>query len=475
MQQPEHFTLKQIAGSIRKTIESRYARTYWVTAEMHKLNQTRKGHCYPELVQKEGDEIVVEMRGTIWKNAFDQIQRQFMNTVKEPLRDGMELLFQVRIVYHPIYNIGLEIINIDPTYTLGALHKERQATLERLNKEGILNANQLLALPMVPKRLAVISQGDSKGYSDFKLLLDGHPNGYRFDCMLFEATLQGDAAISSIQQQLKRIETVKHHFDAVVIVRGGGGEIGMHCYNNYELARAIATFPLPIFTGIGHSTNMTVCEMVAFNNGITPSDLAYFLLRIFEELDEPLNQFKLRLPLIVNRYLQGTKHAFDYSTNCFVTGTWQQMKAHNQQLQTIRTSFKHTSTSALANFQHVLELDQQSLKNGTQQLISGNQGRLQNNAVTLRIHGINQTNVHLRGLDSHVKQLERSTTLLLQSQKNNLFQAEKQMHLMDPIHVLKRGYAIVTDENGVISTNVPKKGGKIHVRTSGVEFDAEAL
>ena len=125
MQTPEHFTLKQVADSIRKVIAERYARTYWVTAEMHKLNYTKKGHCYPELVQKEDGQILVEMRGTIWKQQFDRIQQRFAEIVKEPLRDGMELLFQVKITYHPLYNIGLEIIDIDPNYTLGALQKER--------------------------------------------------------------------------------------------------------------------------------------------------------------------------------------------------------------------------------------------------------------------------------------------------------------------------------------------------------------
>ena len=221
MESPQHFTLKQVAESIRKTIAERYSRTYWVTAEMHKLNQTRKGHCYPELVQKEDESIVVEMRGTIWKQNFDRIQQKFFEIVKEPLHDGMELLFHVKIAYHPLYNIGLEIIDIDPNYTLGALQRERQETLERLNKEGILNSNQNLQMALVPKRLAIISQADSKGYSDFVTLLNGHPKRYHFATLLFEATLQGDAAITSIQNQLKRIEKVKQHFDAVVIIRNG--------------------------------------------------------------------------------------------------------------------------------------------------------------------------------------------------------------------------------------------------------------
>lgn len=460
----ERFTLKQVADSIRKTIESRYNRTYWVTAEMHKLNQTRKGHCYPEMVQKEGDQIVVEMRGTIWKNAFENIQRRFAEVVREPLRDGMELLFQVRIVYHPIYNLGLEIIDIDPNYTLGALQRERQETLEKLMKEGILNANQQLQMALVPKRLAVISQGDSKGYSDFTLLLNGHPKKYHFDTFLFEATLQGDAAIGSIIGQLERIRKVQHHFDAVVIIRGGGGEIGMHCYNNYELARTIATFPLPVLTGIGHSTNLTVCEMIAFNNGITPSDLAYFLLRIFEELDEPLDNALLMLPEIVRTALQQFKTAFHQSTLQFQSETRRNLHNHSTLHKSLVKDFSHATELALRNQQHFLQNGQQQLHNFTKQLLHNGIFQLNNKGSILGVHVKNQLQQEHRLIFQFSDGLPKRITPLLQQKQTALVAVEKQLQLVDPIHVLRRGYSIVTNDKGAIGTgNVPKEGEEIRI------------
>ena len=76
---------------------------------MHKLNYTPKGHCYPELVHKEEGKIVAEIRGTIWKSHYDRISENFYKVVKEPIKDGLTLLFLVKIGYHPVYGMGLEI------------------------------------------------------------------------------------------------------------------------------------------------------------------------------------------------------------------------------------------------------------------------------------------------------------------------------------------------------------------------------
>lgn len=471
METPQHFTLKQVAESIRKTIAERYSRTYWVTAEMHKLNQTRKGHCYPELVQKEDESIVVEMRGTIWKQNFERIQQKFFEIVKEPLHDGMELLFHVKITYHPLYNIGLEIIDIDPNYTLGALQRERQETLERLNKEGILNANQNLEMALVPKRLAIISQADSKGYSDFVTLLNGHPKRYHFTTFLFEATLQGDAAISSIQNQLKRIEKVRQHFDAVVIIRGGGGEIGMHCYNNYELAKAIATFPLPVLTGIGHSTNLTVCEMIAFRNGITPSDMAYFLLRIFEELDEPLDEILWKLPKQIQHFIQGANNQFGQLTRVFQ----QEVQAailleKNTFLNSVKDfefQVKHRMTYSM---QVLLELRNQ-IRSSSSYLFEAQKSKLENDTNLLQIHGKSVLNSNRQTVYNQQNQLIRILPRALEAEIVKLEQTERHLKLLDPITVMQRGYAIVTNEKGVLSAkNKAKTGEELNIVTEAQEL-----
>src|SRR5699024_7019962 len=289
------YSLSFVAKSIQKTIAKRYTQAYWIKAELNKLNYYQhSGHCYPELVEKKEGRVLTQIRSTLWKNDYQRINKSFLKLLKEPLKDGIKVLIFATIEFHPEYGLSLHILDIDPSFTLGDLEKEKQKSIEKLKKEGIFNQNKKIKFPVLPQRIAVISVQTSKGYADFLNVLGNAKknNNYAFFQMLFPSLLQGDQAVFSLRKQLNRIRKVAHHFDIVVIVRGGGGEIGLTCYNNYELAKDIALFPIPVLTGIGHATNLTVAEMVAYKNAITPTGLAEELIRKFDEFAFPVEEYK---------------------------------------------------------------------------------------------------------------------------------------------------------------------------------------
>ena len=279
------FSLKQVALSIEKTIASRYNQQYWVKAEIHKLNKYPSGHAFPELVEKEDGKIVAQLNGSIWKQHLQRIEKIFIDQVQEPLKDGIQVLMLVKVQFNPTFGLSLQIQDIDPAFTLGHLQKEKDITLKKLKAEGLLQTNQQLPYPLIAKRIAVISAPTSKGLSDFYQVLDQNAFGYTFHTQLFEAYVQGDVAVASILEALQEIEKCQEQFDVVVLVRGGGAEVGLTCYNNYELCKGIATFPLPILTGIGHSTNLTVAELIAYASAITPTQLAEMLIAQFREFE----------------------------------------------------------------------------------------------------------------------------------------------------------------------------------------------
>jgi exodeoxyribonuclease VII large subunit len=296
------FSLKQVALSIEKTIASRYHQNYWVKAEIHKLNKYPSGHAFPELVEKEEGKIVAQMNGSIWKQNLQRIEKIFADQVQEPLKDGIQVLMLVKVSFNPTFGLSLQIQDIDPAFTLGQLQKEKDITLKKLKAEGLLQTNQLLPYPLLAKRIAIISAATSKGLSDFYQVLDQNSFGYTFHTQLFEAYVQGDIAIDSIIAALQQIENHKSKFDVVVIVRGGGAEVGLTCYNNYELCKAIASFPLPIITGIGHSTNLTVAELIAYSSAITPTQLAEMLIAQFRDFE--LRVERLSQAVVKNAQLQ---------------------------------------------------------------------------------------------------------------------------------------------------------------------------
>jgi exodeoxyribonuclease VII large subunit len=284
-------SLSDLTAGIAKVISRNFANSFWVKAELAKLNHyPESGHCYPSLVEKEKGTIRAEIRGTIWANDFLRINQKFLQVTREPLKEGIHILFRAMVKYHPVYGLSLQISDIDPTYTLGEMAREKLETINRLKKEGEFDLNRQLPFPLLPQRIAIISVKTSKGFSDFMSILGKNQWGYAYSCYLFPALLQGDKAVDSILGQLQFIRGMKEHFDVAVILRGGGGDVGLNCYDNYNLAREVACFPIPVLTGIGHSTNETVVEMVSGRNLITPTDVAYFLIQLYHNFSVKLQE-----------------------------------------------------------------------------------------------------------------------------------------------------------------------------------------
>src|SRR5687767_10336036 len=136
------FSLLEVTLSIQKTISDRYKNSFWVKAEMNKLNHyAHSGHCYPELVEKKDGKVIALIKSNLWKSDFEQINQNFMKVLKEPLKDGINILFCASISFDPSHGLSLRILDIDPSFSLGELEREKQETLERLKKEGIFNLN----------------------------------------------------------------------------------------------------------------------------------------------------------------------------------------------------------------------------------------------------------------------------------------------------------------------------------------------
>lgn len=285
------YTLTEVANSLQSMIEKTYKHSYYIKAEIIKLNlYPRTGHCYPELVEKEGNIIKTQMRAVIWAPQYQSINENFRKITGEPLKDGISILCMASIEFSPKYGLALYIQDIEPTYTLGEMAKNRLETIQRLKEEKVFDANKRLPMPLLPQRLAIISVETSKGYSDFMLALKKHK--YHFETELFPSLLQGEKAVITIMQQLERIFQRQTEFDCVLIIRGGGGDVGLNCYDQFELAHKVATFPLPVISGIGHSTNETITEMVSYANKISPTEVAYFLIGLFEKFENDLTEMQ---------------------------------------------------------------------------------------------------------------------------------------------------------------------------------------
>lgn len=305
------FTLGEFAASIQRAIGKFYNGSYWLKAEISKLNFfPRSGHCYPELAESHDGNTSAAFSGFIHSKTLQKLNSKFQSTIGEPLHDGMKIVAQCTVHFSTTRGIKLTINDIDINAILGEQARLRIETVEHLKSEGVFAKNKALHLPRIIRNIAIISVESGKGYADFMSIISAS-NGIHINTKLFPALMMGPEAAGQMVSALERIKEHAADFDAVCIIRGGGGENTLQCFNDLTLCRAIALFPLPVMTGIGHVTNRTVAEEVANISLISPSELANFLIDRYSGEVAKFRTLTNKIALLLKRSLQGKSSALD--------------------------------------------------------------------------------------------------------------------------------------------------------------------
>ena len=302
------YSLYELNTAIKSVISTAFSEAYWVTAEIAELKCNQRGHCYLELVEKDDDKTVAQTKATIWAYEYRKLSHKFQTATNEPLRPGMKIMLLAVVNFHEVYGLSLNIRDIDPTYTLGEMARKRKEVIERLRKDGLLELNKVLPLPLVPQRIAVISSPTAAGYGDFFNQLDSNRYGYQFVHVLFPALMQGQNAEGSIIEALRKIGKYRHLFDVAVIIRGGGSAVDLNCFDNYSLAAQIARCPLPVITGIGHEKDDTVADIVAHTRMKTPTAVAEFLVSGLRSFEDKVIDIRNRIKAHTGRFLQDVRY-----------------------------------------------------------------------------------------------------------------------------------------------------------------------
>ncbi len=295
----EKMTLLDLQERIKRGIEDAVPSVVWVTAEIGELNNHYSGHCYLDLIDyKQGNRgVVAKARGVIWGSTFRVLKPYFETTAGVPLAKGINVLVKVQVSFSPIYGLALNILDIDPSYTVGELELKRQQTIARLKEEGCMDMNSQLQLPALPRRIAVVSSRTAAGYRDFVKQLQGNEGGFRFTVELFHAQMQGEEAPASVVAALEQIALREDEFDVAVIIRGGGAAMDLVCFDDYNMAVNIAQFPLPVITGIGHDHDFHIADMVAHTWLKTPTAVADFLVEAFASQEQFIMHLFQRISL----------------------------------------------------------------------------------------------------------------------------------------------------------------------------------
>lgn len=358
------YTLLELNEFIRQVLILNLPNAIWIKAEITQVSVSR-GHYYIDLVQKEehSDAIIAQSQAILWERDYKRLRRKIGKSLEQLLKEGLEVLFHAKTDYHERYGFKLIIQDLDPAYTLGQLEIKRQATIQQLEKLYLLKKNKSKKLATVLQRIAVISSETAAGLQDYLEQVQGNDYGYQIQNHLFAAAVQGVFVERDILRQLTNIAQQQEHFDAVIIIRGGGAKLDLAAFDSFALCKMVAQFPLPVLTGIGHDIDETVLDMVAHTALKTPTAVADFILNralYFEsEIQEKGLQIKqLAQQLLNNRQLELQQHQqfIQYKSQLQLQSAHQLLSYIEEEIPKLVTQTFKKETQELNNLEKMVQL-----------------------------------------------------------------------------------------------------------------------
>lgn len=423
----DFISLYELNVRIKQAVKERFSESVWIAAEITSVQENRSGHCYLELADKPEHEekVIAVARGTVWAFTYRMLKPYFETTTGRCLEKGMKVLVKAEVVFHEVYGFSLNIRDIDPTFTLGDLERKKREILEQLEKDGIIDMNRNLEMPLLPKNIAVISSPTAAGLGDFMNHLLHNAYGYRFHIKLFPAVMQGEKTTESVISALERIYEYESLFDVVVIIRGGGSQTDLGCFDTYDMAANVAQFPLPVIAGIGHERDETIVDRVAYMRVKTPTAAAAFLIECFQETEATLEERR-------NGFVAGVEDLL-------------QQEKHRQMLRV--TDLKRLTQGILSGQENRLKLLSKQVEHHSKMFVFNRlsgfvtfRSRLENRLALLFDRRQNR-------LTEHWNSVKRRCAERLAEERHTLELAENTVRYVDPKNVLERGYS-VTHLNG---------------------------
>ncbi len=388
----------------------------WVVAETSDVRQSG-GHCYLELVQKDAQtgQTLARMRGIVWASVYARLRCEFERATGQPFASGMNVMVEVSANFHEQYGLSVVITGINPTYTLGDMARQRLEILNRLRREGIIDMNKQLPWADVAQRVAVISAAGAAGYGDFMNQLHNNPSGIKFYTCLFPAVMQGQNTVTSVIAALERINDYADLFDCVVIIRGGGSTSDLNSFDNYDLAANVAQFPLPVICGIGHDRDNTVVDSVASVRVKTPTAAAEWLLDRAQSALDHVNAL----------------------TDMVVDSATQMLSGARQQL-----AYFTSGIPLMAD-----------------NIVVRHRARLQQIAATIPVVAARRIDGAGKDLAFASQRLAMAARQCVANERQRVTGLEKQVELLSPDRVLRRGYSLTLRDGHVVTSALSLRAG----------------
>jgi len=463
----QQLSLFELQRQVKGSLDDTFSMPVWVKAEISEMTVNRSGHCYLDLIETESgtDTVIARCRATIWSYTFRMLKPYFETTSGQAFSEGLKVLLQAKVEYHEVFGFSLNVRDIDPVYTLGDLARQRREIIRRLQDDGVYEMNKELELPMVPQRIAIISSPTAAGLQDFLDQLHNNLHQFVFYTKLFPAVMQGNEAPRSIMNALDLIFKYEEMFDAVVIIRGGGAQIDLACFDQYELAFNVAQFPLPVITGIGHDKDDTVIDMVAHTRMKTPTAVAEFLISGALQFSQQLTELENHFIELVNEQLEENKNRLNNAADQLNQLVNQMIVAQQNRLKIAQIQLANRTEAFLKGQQSELKQLTIGAKNKTNRFVTRQTHLLNQSGNKLNFAFREQMLKSKNQLNQFQYLIKIRSIETIRAEKKNLNSIQEKLRLVDPQNILKRGYSL-TMLNGKIvkSVNQIKIGDQLETR-----------
>lgn len=442
MSNQNYISLSELNQKIEDHINLHFSDLFfWVVAEVssHKFYQNSDRH-YFDLVEKSKDSNIetAKIKAKSWHDGSEAI-KIFEEKTGQKFQNGLQVLVQVKVEYHKIYGLSLTLYNIDSSYTLGNIERQKQATLLKLVTENadfirLINneyytKNKQLIIPSVIQKIALIASPNSEGYHDFIHTLLNNQFKYTFRVDHYFSSVQGGDAERELVNKLINIYESKVEYDIVVLVRGGGAKIDFMVFDSYMLSKAVAKFPIPIITGIGHHQDVSIVDLMAHTSTKTPTKVAEFIIANNRSFEDKVAVLEKKLIINLQKTIQSNQEFLQSSRNTINLYTYEVIKHHSIRLNSLR--------------QDLLSASNYNIKSNHKDL--GN----------LKLSLVSNANI------------------LLKNQFNALKNIEILNKTADPRNILKRGFSILTKDGKIVFKHEDLKQMKdINIETFESEIEA---
>ena len=464
--QPRAYTLQQFANAVTAVISSSPSvQNVWVVAELSDLRVVG-GHCYVELVEKDASgQDVAKIKATCWASTFYGVRGKFVRATGRELSSGLKVMLRGSAVHHPKFGLSFNIFDIDPSYTLGDIERVRREILNRLYQEGVLGLNRQLPIPSVCQKIAVISAEGAAGYGDFMNQLATNRFGFVFYPHLFPAAMQGVNTAPSVLAALDKVEMSIDLWDCVVIVRGGGSTTDMTGFDSYELARRVATFPIPVAVGIGHERDRNVLDEIACVRCKTPTAVGAWLVEhLLDTYSRTMTCVKDIMEYASSRTngentrLAHIAASLPASASNFLSIAFERLRSASGELPLLAANSTNAAKADLLRKGDAVGSAASAATAAARAKIDAMATNLSNSYHTLF------TSSESRLVDLR-RQLEDYPPVILRNSNERLAAFESLVKALDPAATLKRGYSITrVDGHAVTDTADLTSGTRLETR-----------